>query len=107
MHSAPNSPFQILVEVLATLIAAGILGFLAMTRRWVRRELIDPVHEVRVNLKRHIKEDRKYQKRTNRRLSELSGGIEVVSQKTVRRSPIQPTERHESTEGEAAPAPGV
>jgi len=43
---------QITIEVVGTLIASGVLYSMSRTRKWIRRELIDPLHKLEREVKK-------------------------------------------------------
>ena len=74
------------LNVISAVFTAAILGLFASGRKWVRRELVDPVQELKADFKREKAKRRRFQRKvvTRMRKYEEKADIERRAQVTER-----------------------
>ena len=65
---ATNSGAGFWLGIVSALMTAAILGTLAFSKRWFKREIIDPIQELKADFKKEKSKRRRFQRKIVRRV---------------------------------------
>lgn len=70
VQESTSSTLSVTLQAISTLVGALVLGFLALAKRWVKREVAAPARKVQKQLRKHTAQDEQYWRKVDRMLHE-------------------------------------
>lgn len=84
---------QIVIGVTSSLFAAAILGLLLAGRKWIKREIVDPVKNLRTEFDAHVKDYKKKHRGLAKKVEVLITEAEVNEERSELERRAQQQER--------------